>query len=157
MKTIFPKQECHVPKWFVLDATGKTLGRLSTEVSKLLRGKENSFFTPSVNQGNFVVILNASKIEVTGKKKNEKYYYRNSDRPGGLKRETFLQLKNRIPTRILEHSIRGMLPKGVLGLEYYKRLYIYSDNQIHSKKSKNKEENFTFDLTDSSLWKKIEI
>lgn len=157
MKTVFPKQECHLPKWFVLDATGKTLGRLSTEVSKLLRGKENSFFTPSVNQGNFVIILNANKIEVTGKKKTEKYYYRNSDRPGGLKRETFLQLQNRVPTRILEHSIRGMLPKGVLGREYYKRLYIYSDNQVYSKKSKNKEENITFDLTDSSLWKKIEI
>jgi len=69
MKTIFPKKEYHVPKWFVIDATGKTLGRLATETSKLLRGKETSFFTPGVDQGNFVVILNAEKIEVSGKKR----------------------------------------------------------------------------------------
>ena len=68
MKTLFPKQEYHVPKWFVIDATGKTLGRLSTEASKLLRGKETSLFTPGINQGNFVVILNANKIEITGNK-----------------------------------------------------------------------------------------
>lgn len=136
MKTIFPKRECHTPKWFVIDATGKTLGRLSTEASKLLRGKENSFFTPGVDQGNFVVILNADKILVTGKKEKQKLYYRNSQRPGSLKIETFKQLKARIPSRILEKAIWGMLPKGVLGREYYRRLYIYSNNEIKYKAKK---------------------
>jgi large subunit ribosomal protein L13 len=89
MKTIFPKQESHIPKWFVIDATGKTLGRLSTEASKLLRGKELSYFTPGVDQGNFVIILNAEKIVVSGNKENQKLYYRNSQRPGNLKIETF--------------------------------------------------------------------
>lgn len=111
MKTIFPKKELHVPKWFILDATGKTLGRLSTEASKLLRGKEISHFTPGVDLGNFVVIINANKIVVSGNKETEKLYYRNSQTPGNLKIETFKDLKNRIPTRILERSIWGMLPK----------------------------------------------
>ena len=137
MKTIFPKKEYHVPKWFVIDATGKTLGRLATETSKLLRGKETSFFTPGVDQGNFVVILNAEKIEVSGKKELQKLYYRNSQRPGSLKIENFKQLKNRIPSRILEKAICGMLPKGVLGREYYRRLFIYSNNDIKYKKTKD--------------------
>jgi len=137
MKTIFPKQECHQPKWFVVDAKEKTLGRLATEVSKLLRGKENSYFTPGVDQGNFVVVLNANQIQVTGKKESQKLYYRNSQRPGSLKIETFKQLKERIPTRILEKAIRGMLPKGVLGRNYYRRLYIYCDNKINSPIGKN--------------------
>jgi len=132
MKTIFPKKECHVPKWFVIDAEGKTLGRLATEVSKLLRGKEISYFTPGVDQGNYVVVLNASQVKVTGKKEAQKLYYRNSQRPGSLKIETFQQLKERIPTRILEQAIRGMLPKGVLGRNYYRRLYIYCDSKINS-------------------------
>jgi large subunit ribosomal protein L13 len=132
MKTIFPKKECHQPKWFVVDAKDKTLGRLSTEVSKLLRGKENSYFTPGVDQGNYVVVLNANQIQVSGKKESQKLYYRNSQRPGSLKIETFQQLKERIPTRILEKSIRGMLPKGVLGRNYYRRLYIYCDSKINT-------------------------
>jgi large subunit ribosomal protein L13 len=136
MKTIFPKRECHTPKWFVIDANGKTLGRLATEASKLLRGKETTFFTPGVDQGNFVVILNADKISVTGKKEKQKLYYRNSQRPGSLKVETFKQLKARIPSRILEKAIWGMLPKGVLGREYYRRLYIYSNNEIKYKAKK---------------------
>lgn len=89
----------------------KTLGRLATEVSKLLRGKEISYFTPGVDQGNFVVILNANKIEVSGNKETQKLYYRNSQRPGSLKIETFKQVKERIPSRILEKAIWGMLPK----------------------------------------------
>ena len=140
MKTLFPKNESHIPKWFVIDAKDKTLGRLSTEASKLLRGKETSLFTPGVDQCNFVVILNADKIKVTGKKESQKLYYRNSQRPGGLKIETFTQLKNRIPTRILEEAIWGMLPKGVLGREYYRRLYIYSSDKINYQKGKNNDD-----------------
>ena len=153
MKTIFPKKECHIPKWFMIDAKGKTLGRLSTEASKLLRGKETSFFTPGVDQGNYVVILNANLIEISGKKEDQKLYYRNSQRPGSLKIETFKQLKARIPSRILEKSIWGMLPKGVLGRNYYRRLYVYSDNKINYKKDKNGE---NIELNNKE-WIKIEI
>jgi large subunit ribosomal protein L13 len=137
MKTLFPKKECHIPKWFVIDATGLTLGRLATETSKLLRGKETSLYTPGIDQGNYVVILNAQQIVVTGKKESQKLYYRNSQRPGSLKIETFKQLKERIPSRIVEKAIWGMLPKGVLGRNYYRRLFIYSENEILYKKTKD--------------------
>jgi large subunit ribosomal protein L13 len=155
MKTIFPKKECHKPKWFVVDATNKTLGRLATEVSKLLRGKEISYFTPGVDQGNFVVVLNADKIQVSGKKELQKLYYRNSQRPGSLKIETFKQLKERIPTRILEKAIRGMLPKGVLGRNYYRRLYIYCDNKINYTESKT--QNMETNLSTSNSWIEVNL
>lgn len=150
-KTIFPKNECHVPKWFVVDANGKTLGKLATEVSKLLRGKEISFFTPGVDQGNFVVVLNSEKIIVTGKKEDQKLYYRNSQRPGSLKIETFKQLKSRIPQRIVEKAIWGMLPKGVLGRNYYRRCYVYSGENIVETK------NVPIDLKNSDKWIKIDF
>ena len=151
MKTIFPKKECHVPKWFVVDAEGKTLGRLATEVSKLLRGKEVSYFTPGVDQGNYVVVLNADKIIVSGNKESQKLYYRNSQRPGSLKIETFKELKNRIPSRIIEKAVWGMLPKGVLGREYYRRLFVYSDNKINYAK------NNSVEMNNSQNWIKVEI
>ena len=157
MKTIFPKQECHLPQWFVIDATGKTLGRLATEVSKLLRGKEISYFTPGVDQGNFVVILNANKIEVSGNKETQKLYYRNSQRPGSLKIETFKQVKERIPTRIIEKAVWGMLPKGVLGREYYRRLYIYCDNKINYTKEQKDIKSIPLELADSNNWIKVDI
>jgi len=155
MKTVFPKKECHIPKWFVIDATGKTLGRLSTETSKLLRGKETSYFTPGVDQGNFVVILNADKICVSGNKETQKLYYRPTQRPGTLKIETFQRLRNRVPSRILEKSIWGMLPKGVLGRQYYRRLFIYADSKINFLQNKNGEEQV--DLQNSENWIKVEI
>ena len=158
MKTIFPKKECHVPKWFVIDANGKTLGRLSTEASKLLRGKETTFYTPGVDQGNYVVILNADKIQVSGNKESEKLYYRHSHTPGSLKIETFQQLRNRIPSRILEKSIWGMLPKGSLGRQYYKRLFIYSDNKINYKKTANNEtQEIPLEVAESNNWIKVEV
>lgn len=132
--TIFPKKKNHIPKWILIDAAGKTLGRLASEISLLLRGKELSFFTPHIDQGNFVVVLNANQISVSGKKQKQKLYYRNSQRPGGLKIETFQQLKNRIPSRIIEKAVKGMLPKGILGRIYYRRLYIYFNNTIKYKK-----------------------
>jgi large subunit ribosomal protein L13 len=151
MKTIFPKKECHVPKWYVVDAKGKTLGRLATEVSKLLRGKETSYYTPGVDQGNYVVILNANKIEVSGKKESEKLYYRHSQRPGSLKIETFKQVKERIPTRILEKAVWGMLPKGKLGRTYYRRLYIYCDDKLNYMKEKNVE------VISDDRWIKVDV
>jgi large subunit ribosomal protein L13 len=151
MKTIFPKKECHVPKWYVVDAKGKTLGRLATEVSKLLRGKETSYYTPGVDQGNYVVILNANQIEVSGKKETQKLYYRHSQRPGSLKIETFKQVKDRIPTRILEKAVWGMLPKGKLGRTYYRRLHIYCDDKINYMKGKNVE------LISDEKWIKVDV
>lgn len=166
MKTIFPKKECHVPKWYVVDAQGKTLGRLATEVSKLLRGKETSFYTPGVDQGNYVVILNANQIEVSGNKETDKLYYRHSQRPGSLKIETFKQLQNRIPSRILEKAVWGMLPKGKLGRTYYRRLHVYIDNKITYKKTKDGLQQTieclepslsSTNLLKSSNWIKVEI
>ena len=159
MKTLFPKKEYHIPKWFIVDAAGKNLGRLSTEVSKLLRGKEISQYTPGVDLGNFVILLNASKIKVTGKKEIQKLYYRNSQRPGNLKIETFKDLRNRIPSRLLEESIWGMLPKGVLGRQYYRRLYVYGDeNILYEKTDDKKEKNNLFnDIHTSKSWIQVKI
>jgi len=152
MKTIFPKKEIHVPKWFVMNAKGQTLGRLATKVSKLLRGKEISYYTPGVDQGNFVVLFNARYIEVTGKKESQKLYYRNSQRPGSLKSETFQQLKNRIPTRIVEKSIWGMLPKGVLGRNYYRRLFVYEGDEIYSSLKEKKIVSLDELINQSNQW-----
>lgn len=154
MKTLFPKKEHHVPKWYVIDAKDKTLGRLATIASKLLRGKESSLYTPGVDQGNFVVILNAHLISISGNKESQKLYYRNSQRPGSLKIETFKQLKDRIPTRILEEAIWGMLPKGILGREYYRRLYVYKDDKINYKQTVLTSENLEV-LNDK--WIKVDI
>lgn len=156
-KTLFPKQECHVPKWYVVDATDKTLGKLATEVSKLLRGKETSFFTPGVDQGNYVVILNAEKITVTGKKEDQKLYYRNSQRPGSLKIETFKQLRARIPQRIVEKAIWGMLPKGVLGRNYYRRCFVYSNEQVLLKTNDKNLSKTSIDLKNSENWIKFDF
>ena len=158
MKTIFPKKECHIPKWFVVDAEGKTLGRLATEVSKLLRGKELSYFTPGVDQGNYVVVVNAAKVTVTGNKETQKIYYRNSQRPGSLKMETFKQLRDRIPSRIIERAVWGMLPKGVLGREYYRRLFVYLDNKINYAKMKGSEQqSISLETASSENWIKVDL
>ncbi len=132
MKTLFPKTQLHIPKFFLINAFEKTLGRLATEISLLLCGKLNSYFTPGIDQGNFLILFNVIHITVSNKKKEvQKMYYRNSQRPGSLKSENFKQLKIRLTIRIIEKAIKGMLPKGVLGRKYYKRLYIYKKNKIN--------------------------
>ena len=143
MTTNFPKSHLHQPHYFLLDAKGKTLGRLATEASKLLRGKESSYYTPGVDQGNFVMIINAEKITISGKKNLQKLYYSTSQRPGGLKVETYEILKNRLPCRIIEQAVYGMLPKGVLGRNYYKRLYVYSGSEAVLKKDATNTINWT--------------
>lgn len=137
MKTIFPKKNCHQPQWFLIDASDQTLGRLATIVSNLLRGKRTSFYTPGIDQGNYVVIINAEQIKISGKKSKKKIYYRNNRRPGSLKMETFQNLKERLPSRILERAIWGMLPKGRLGRTYYKRLFVYKGNNFIKKTKEN--------------------
>jgi large subunit ribosomal protein L13 len=130
MKTDFPKKENHEAQYYLIDAEDQTLGRLASKISLLLRGKETSFYTPGINQGNYVVVLNVNKIKVSGKKEEQKIYYRNNQRPGSLKEETLKSLRKRIPSRILEKAVWGMLPKGVLGREYYRKLYLYSASAV---------------------------
>jgi large subunit ribosomal protein L13 len=110
--------------WFLIDATNLTLGRLATKVSLLLCGKTNPSYTPGVDNGNYVIIINAEKIKVSGKKESQKLYYRHSGRPGGLKIESFSNLLERFPEKIIEKSIRGMLPKTSLGRQYFRRLKV---------------------------------
>lgn len=110
--------------WFLIDAKNLTLGRLSTKVSLLLCGKTNSSYTPGVDNGNFVIIINAEHIKVSGKKESQKLYYRHSGRPGGLKIENFATLLERFPEKIIEKSVRGMLPKTSLGRQYFRRLKV---------------------------------
>jgi len=121
-KTTFANQQY---KWFLLDAKSKTLGRLATEISRVLLGKNNVFYSPGQNIKQGLIIINAEEIIVTGNKENDKFYYRHSGTPGGLKIETFKEIKKRIPNRILEKSVKGMLPKNSLGRTLFTKLKIY--------------------------------
>ena len=113
-------------KWYVVDATGYTLGRLSSEVAKVLRGKNKPIFTPFIDTGDYVIITNADKIKVTGKKLEQKVYYRHSDYVGGMKETTLKEMLNKKPERVIELAVKGMLPKGPLGREMYKKLFVYA-------------------------------
>ncbi|MFK2826875.1 50S ribosomal protein L13 [Bacillus sp. B190/17] len=113
-------------KWYVIDAAGKTLGRLSSEVASILRGKHKPTFTPHVDTGDHVIIINAEKIELTGNKLADKIYYRHSMYPGGLKTRTANEMRTKYPERMLELAIKGMLPKGSLGRQMAKKLHVYA-------------------------------
>ena len=113
-------------KWYVVDATGYTLGRLASEVAKILRGKNKPIFTPFIDTGDYVIITNANKIKVTGKKLEQKVYYRHSDYVGGMKETTLKEMLNKKPERVIELAVKGMLPKGPLGREMYKKLFVYA-------------------------------
>ena len=112
-------------KWYVIDAEGKTLGRLASEVASILRGKKKPIFTPNADCGDYVIVVNA-EIKVTGKKLDQKVYYRHSDYVGGLKSATLREMLQRHPERVIEMSVKGMLPKGPLGREMYKKLFVYA-------------------------------
>lgn len=113
-------------KWYVVDATNLTLGRLSTEVATILRGKHKPTFTPHVDCGDYVIIVNAEKVALTGSKLEDKMYYRHSGYPGGLKSRTAKRMLELQPQKVLEKSIRGMLPKNRLGDDMYRKLYVYA-------------------------------
>ena len=113
-------------KWYVVDATGYTLGRLASEVAKILRGKNKPIFTPFIDTGDYVIITNADKIKVTGKKLEQKVYYRHSDYVGGMKETTLKEMLNKKRERVIELAVKGMLPKGPLGREMYKKLFVYA-------------------------------
>lgn len=125
-------------KWYVIDAKGKTLGRLSSIIATIISGKHKPIFNPSTNCGDYVIVINSEEIKVTGKKSSQKVYRRHSGRPGGLKIETFEKLQERIPERILEKAVKGMLPKGPLGRKLYNNLKVYKKNS-HPHESQNPE------------------
>ena len=112
-------------KWYVVDATDKTLGRLASEVAKVLRGKNKPTYTPFMDCGDYVIIVNAEKFAVTGKKMTQKTYFSHSDYVGGSKEVTLQEMLNKHPERVIEHAVKGMLPKGALGNQMYKKLFVY--------------------------------
>lgn len=113
-------------KWYVVDATDMTLGRLASEVAKVLRGKNKPTFTPHFDTGDYVIVVNAEKIKVTGKKLDQKIYYRHSEYVGGLKETTLREMMAKKPERVIELAVKGMLPKGPLGREMYTKLHVYT-------------------------------
>jgi large subunit ribosomal protein L13 len=128
-KTFIPSSTFIEKKWYLVDATNKTLGRISTEIATVLQGKNKVNFYPTTDMGDYVVIINAEKIQLTGNKEEQKLYYRHSGRPGGMKIETLKSLRKRIPTKVLEKSIKGMLPKGPLGRTMFSRLKVFEGNK----------------------------
>ena len=113
-------------KWYVVDATGYTLGRLASEVAKVLRGKNKPIFTPHIDCGDYVIVVNASKVKVTGKKLDQKVYYSHSDYVGGMKETTLKEMMAKKPEKVIELAVKGMLPKGPLGRTMYKKLFVYA-------------------------------
>jgi large subunit ribosomal protein L13 len=116
-------------KWYVVDASGKTLGRLASQVASILRGKHKPTFTPHVDTGDYVIVINASQVHLTGKKLTKKIYYRHSQHPGGLKKRTALEMRTNYPEKMIEHAVRGMLPKGTLGRKMFKKLFVYAGSE----------------------------
>ena len=113
-------------QWYVVDATGHTLGRLASEIAKVLRGKNKPTYTPHIDTGDYVIVVNADKIQVTGKKLDQKIYYNHSDYVGGMKETTLREKMNKKPEDVIYLAVKGMLPKGPLGREMIKKLYVYA-------------------------------
>lgn len=126
MKTYMANAQTVDRKWYVVDAKGKTLGRLSSEIAKILRGKHKPTYTPYVDTGDFVIVVNAGEVEVTGKKNDKKLYRFHSRYPGGLKEYTFSDMMKKDPTRVIYLAVKGMLPKGPLGRKMLKKLKVYA-------------------------------
>ena len=126
MKTFMASPATIERKWYVVDATGYTLGRLASEVAKVLRGKNKPIFTPHMDCGDYVIVVNAEKIKVTGKKLDQKIYYNHSDYVGGMKETTLKEMMAKKPEKVVELAVKGMLPKGPLGRTMYKKLFVYA-------------------------------
>ena len=125
MKTFSAKPEAVRRDWYLVNAEGKTLGRLATALAHRLRGKHKPIYTPHVDTGDFIIVVNASKIRVTGKKAQDKKYYRHTNYPGGIRETNFAKLQAQHPERVLEKAVKGMLPKGPLGYAMLKKLKVY--------------------------------
>jgi len=128
-KTVVPSIASLERHWYVVDAENKCLGRLASEVAQVLRGKNKPTFTPHLDAGDFVIVINAEKVKVTGNKSSQKVYRRHSGRPGGMKVETFSPLQGRIPERIVETAIKGMLPHNALGRQLFRKLKVYKGTE----------------------------
>ena len=125
-KTYLPPQNSIEREWYVVDAADQRLGRLASEIAMILRGKNKPEYTPHMDTGGFVIVVNAEKVRVTGKKRTQKLYRRHSGRPGGMKMETFAHLQARLPERIVEQAVKGMLPKNSLGRQLFTKLKVYA-------------------------------
>lgn len=126
MKTYVTKPDEVQREWFVVDASGKTLGRLATEVARILRGKHKPIYSPMIDVGDYVIVVNAEKVRVTGRKLTQKFYYRHSGYPGGFKQVSLRDMLARHPTRVIEYAVWGMLPKNALGRRMFKKLKVYA-------------------------------
>jgi large subunit ribosomal protein L13 len=143
MKTYSAKAADLNPQWHIIDASDKALGRLATEIATFLMGKHKPMYTPNMNTGDFVVVINAARVRVTGNKAQQKTYYRHSNYPGGLKSINFARMMETQPTRVIEHAVRGMIPHNRLGQAMMKRLKIFAGDthpyQAQLQKDENKE------------------
>ena len=126
MKTYMPNPATIERKWYVIDASGQTLGRLSSEVAKILRGKNKPIYTPHADTGDYVIIVNAEKVKVTGKKLDQKIYYNHSDYVGGMRETDLKTMLAKKPEKVVELAVKGMLPKGPLGRSMIKKLFVYA-------------------------------
>ncbi|KPM80204.1 MULTISPECIES: 50S ribosomal protein L13 [Pseudoalteromonas] len=129
MKTFVAKPETVKRDWYVVDAEGKTLGRIATEIARRLRGKHKAEYTPHVDTGDYIIVINAEKVTVTGNKAKDKMYYAHTGFPGGLKSTTFDKLQAAKPEMIIEKAVKGMLPRGPLGRAMYRKLKVYSGTE----------------------------
>ena len=129
MKTFSAKAHEVKRDWYIVDASDKVLGRLASQVALRLRGKHKAEYTPHVDTGDYIIVTNAEKIKVTGKKEKQKLYYRHSEHPGGIKSESFEKLLARNPARVIELAVKGMLPKNPLGRDMFRKLKIYAGNE----------------------------
>ncbi len=126
MKTFMASPATIERKWYVVDAANMTLGRLASEVAKVLRGKNKAIFTPHIDTGDYVIVVNADKVKVTGKKLDQKIYYHHSDYVGGMKEATLREMMAKKPEKVVELAVKGMLPKGPLGRQMYTKLHVYA-------------------------------
>lgn len=126
MKSFMASPSTIERKWYVVDATGHTLGRLASEIASILRGKNKPTYTPHIDTGDYVIVVNADKVKVTGKKLDQKIYYHHSDYIGGMKETTLREMMNKHPERVIEYAVKGMLPKGPLGRQMYTKLFVYA-------------------------------
>ncbi len=123
------RKEDVIRNWWIVDASNMTVGRLSTQIATLLRGKHKPWFTPHVDTGDFVIVINSDKVILEGKRAEQKEYFRHTGYPGGVKIDTFKDLKKNNPSKIIEHSVKGMLPKNRLGRQIYKKLKVYAGEE----------------------------
>lgn len=126
MKSFMASPSTVERKWYVVDAEGKTLGRLASEVANVLRGKNKPTYTPHIDTGDYVIVVNAEKVKVTGKKLDQKIYYHHSDYVGGMKETTLREMLAKKPEKVVELAVKGMLPKGPLGREMFTKLHVYA-------------------------------